>query len=185
VYTGSLAQDETKPFARLLSHLARIFSAKPCGTEVAPALETGRQFPAVEEIMSKIVWEERLSVGIQKLDQQHKELIKTINSLIEKENFDDDSEAIAEALDRMTRYADYHFKTEEQLMREHGYPDYASQEREHTEFKTKTANFCIDAIAQKQALPRELLTYLRNWVTHHILETDMKYKAYFKEKGIT
>jgi hemerythrin len=135
--------------------------------------------------MTKIQWNERLSVGVKRLDEQHKELIRTINWLIDHSEPMDQSETVAEALDRMTRYADYHFKTEEQLMRQHGYPDYASQERDHTEFKTRTANFCIDAIAEKKSLPRELLTYLRNWLADHILESDMKYKAYFKEKGIT
>jgi hemerythrin len=133
--------------------------------------------------MTKIKWNERLSVGIKKLDEQHKELIKTINALIERDN--DESEGIADALDRMTRYADYHFKTEERLMREHGYPDYVSQQSEHTEFKTRTANFCLEAMAHKKALPQELLTYLVNWLTYHILESDMKYKAYFQAKGVT
>jgi hemerythrin-like metal-binding protein len=135
--------------------------------------------------MTKIQWDERLSVGVKRLDEQHQELIRTINWLIDNSEAGDQSETVAEALDRMTRYADYHFKTEEQLMRQHGYPDYTSQEWEHTEFKTKTASFCMDAIAEKKALPRELLTYLRNWLADHILESDMKYKAYFKEKGIT
>jgi hemerythrin len=133
--------------------------------------------------MTKITWDDRLSVGIKKLDEQHKELIRAINALIENDGVDED-EAVGNALDRMSRYADYHFKTEEQLMRQHAYPDYAAQESEHTEFKAKIASFCLDAMARKKALPDQLLNYLVNWLTHHILESDMKYKSYFNEKGI-
>jgi hemerythrin len=134
--------------------------------------------------MHKIQWNDCLSVGIKKLDEQHKELIRIINSLLERENLNDHPEDIAEALDRMTKYADYHFHTEEKLMLEYGYPGHASHHSEHTAFKARTANFCIDAIAQKPALPRELLSYLATWLTNHILQSDMQYKAYFEEKGL-
>jgi hemerythrin len=29
-----------------------------------------------------------------------------------------------------------------------------------------------------------LLTYLTNWLVHHILEDDMAYRPFFKEKGV-
>jgi hemerythrin len=45
------------------------------------------------------------------LDEQHKELVKMINYLIENKDARANSEPIAEVLDRMTRYAAYHFQT--------------------------------------------------------------------------
>jgi hemerythrin-like metal-binding protein len=134
--------------------------------------------------MNKIRWDERFSVGIPKLDEQHKELAKMINYLIENRDCSADSEPIADVLDRMTRYAAYHFKTEERLMMEYHYPEYSSHEREHTKFKAKTAAFCMDAIRHEKALAVEVLTYLSNWLTSHILQSDMKYKPFFcREDG--
>ncbi len=132
-----------------------------------------------------ILWDQRFSVGVKKIDEQHQELVKIINCLVENEDATGHSEPIAEVLDRMTKYADYHFETEEALMLEYDYPAYESHRDDHTQFKMKTAEFCLDALRRKETLPDELLSYLRDWLTHHILEVDMKYKPYFYERGVS
>jgi hemerythrin len=132
-----------------------------------------------------IVWDESLSVGIKEIDKQHQELVKIINCLVENEDASGHSEPIAHVLDRMTQYAVYHFETEEALMLKYNYPEYESQRDDHTQFKMKTAKFCLDALLRKETLPDELLSYLRDWLTHHILEVDMKYKPYFLERGLS
>lgn len=131
-----------------------------------------------------VVWDESLSVGIKKIDQQHQELVKIINCLVENEDASGHSEPIAHVLDRMTQYAVYHFETEEGLMLQYDYPEYESHRDDHTQFKTKTAKFCLDALQGKETLSDELLSYLRDWLTHHILKADMKYKPYFLERGL-
>ena len=131
-----------------------------------------------------VVWDESLSVGIKKIDKQHQELVKIINCLVENEDASGHSEPIAQVLDRMTQYAVYHFETEEALMLQYNYPEYESHRDDHTQFKMKTAKFCLDALQRKETLPDELLSYLRDWLTHHILKADMKYKPYFLERGV-
>ncbi len=132
-----------------------------------------------------ITWDQSLSVGIRKIDEQHQELIKIINCLVENEDATGHSEPIAHVLDRMTQYAAYHFETEEALMLQVHYPGYESHRDDHTQFKIKTANFCLDALLRKETLPDELLMFLRDWLRHHIVETDMKYKPYFLERGLS
>jgi hemerythrin len=129
--------------------------------------------------LKKIDWGERFSVGVALLDDQHKELIRMINSMIDNRDAGPDSEPIADVLQTMTQYAAYHFGTEERLMKEYNYPQSSSHQTEHTEFKAKTARFCIDAIAHKNALAGDVLTYLSAWLTNHILKSDMRYKAFF------
>ncbi len=137
------------------------------------------------EYGSVVLWNEGFSVGIRKIDSQHQELIKIINLLVENEDASGHSETIASVLDRMTKYAHYHFETEEALMLDYNYPGYESQRDEHAEFKAKTAKFCLDALQRKETLPYEVLSYLRSWLTHHILDSDMKYKPYFTERGVS
>lgn len=132
-----------------------------------------------------ILWDDSLSVGIKKIDQQHQELVKIINSLVENEDASGHSEPIAHVLDRMTKYAAYHFETEETLMLDYGYPEAESHRSIHTQFKMKTAKFCLDAVQGKETLPDDLLVYLRDWLAHHILQEDMKYKPFFLERGLS
>jgi hemerythrin len=133
--------------------------------------------------MQKIEWNDSLSVGVRKLDEQHKELIRIINALIARDPAEH-REELTNALDRMTRYAEYHFRSEEEFMLGHGFPDYASHKREHTEFKARTAHFCVEAMANKATLPEELLLYLTDWLQNHILKSDMKYKDFLVQRGL-
>ncbi len=134
--------------------------------------------------MEKIIWNEIFSVGVRKIDEQHKELIKMINKLIETKDTNVDSEMISDILTKMTKYADYHFQAEEQYMIEYDYPDYSTHKEQHIEFKKKTVAFCMDVMAYKETIPTEILSYLKSWLTNHILNSDMKYKSFFNEKGL-
>jgi len=125
-----------------------------------------------------LVWSEKFTVGVKRLDFQHQQLFNIINDLIAYQDASPGSEPIAEVLERITQYADYHFKTEERIMKEYDFPDYESQVREHNEFRAKTAGFCADAIAGKPGLLREMLEYVQNWLTTHILESDVKLKYF-------
>jgi hemerythrin-like metal-binding protein len=131
-----------------------------------------------------IVWDQSFSVGVRKMDEQHREIIKMINYLIENSDRSADFEPVAEVLSRMTRYANYHFKAEERLMVEYGYSDEGAQEKEHTEFKKRTASFCFESMGRETTIATEVLAYLRDWWMSHILESDMKYKAFFAGKGL-
>jgi hemerythrin len=131
-----------------------------------------------------VIWDPSFSVGIRTIDRQHQELIKIMNFLVENEDANGSSEPIISVLDRMTKYAQYHFETEETLMLEYQYPDYESHRGDHIQFKMKTAEFCSDALQDKERLPDEVISYLRHWLTHHILRTDMKYKPYLVARGV-
>jgi hemerythrin len=130
-----------------------------------------------------MVWTERFSIGLKKIDHQHQQLFKIINELRAHQNAAAGSEFIAEILDRMTKYTDYHFKTEERVMMEYGYPEYASQVREHTEFKAKTARSCVDHMTGKTDISGEMLAYLENWLTNHILKSDLRFKYFLVKNG--
>jgi hemerythrin-like metal-binding protein len=130
-----------------------------------------------------IIWTEAFSVGVRKLDHQHQQLFKLVNELLENHDSPATSEPIADILERMTKYADYHFRTEERIMMEYGYPDYPLQVREHTEFKMKTAGFCLDAIAGKAGLSVAMGEYLQDWITSHILKSDLQFKKFLIDNG--
>jgi hemerythrin len=125
-----------------------------------------------------MVWSEKFSVGVKRLDFQHQQLFNLVNDLAVLLDAAPTSDAIGDILERLTQYAGYHFKTEEQIMKNYRFPEYDSQVREHTEFKARTAKFRMDAIAGKANLSVEMLAYLENWLTTHILESDVKLKYF-------
>lgn len=134
--------------------------------------------------MEPILWNESFSVGVQKIDGQHKKLIGMINRLIEEQKQLTEQSTIAELLTEMTDYAREHFRTEEYLMAEYGYEAKDVHARLHGEFVEKTQEF-ITTDAGPNYLSRALLEYLKTWLVSHILNEDMKYRAFFAAKGVS
>jgi hemerythrin len=135
--------------------------------------------------MELLRWDETLSVGVSQLDAQHKRMIDMINSLLGSSDEPHSLlETAGEILARMTEYAEEHFDTEESLMAKHGYPGLAQHKEEHIAFRRKTADFCFSAMQDPDAIGSEILPYLREWWTQHILVTDMKYREFFRQRGV-
>ena len=135
--------------------------------------------------MEKVEWSEKFSVGVKELDQQHQQLIKLLNILIStRGTINTHSETVSDTLMAMTRYAQAHFKTEERLMETYGYPGLEEQKKQHRDFRKSTVDFSTAAYYGIDQVPEALLEYLVNWWVHHILEDDMAYRAFFKDKGV-
>jgi hemerythrin len=130
-------------------------------------------------------WTENFSVGVRELDQQHQQLFKLVNRLISATGtISTHSETISDILGEMTRYAQTHFTTEERLMEVYGYPGLEEQKKQHRDFRKKTVNFSTATTLGVEQIPEALLKYLNNWLVHHILEDDMAYRSFFREKGV-
>jgi len=135
--------------------------------------------------MEKVEWSEKFSVGVKELDQQHQQLIKLLNILTStRGTINPHSETVSDTLMAMTRYAQAHFKTEERLMETYGYPGLEEQKKQHRDFRKSTVDFSTAAYYGIDQVPEALLEYLVNWWVHHILEDDMAYRAFFKDKGV-
>ena len=132
--------------------------------------------------MEKISWKEEYSVGIGKIDRQHRHLFEIINKLIDRSGSCGDLKLVSETLTEMLNYAKEHFTTEEELMQEYGYPEIESHKEQHIYFFKTTAELSINALNNQSMVSREIVEFLKLWLTLHILKCDMKYKEFFKAK---
>ncbi len=135
--------------------------------------------------MEPIVWTEQFSVGISEMDKQHKKLVAMINTLIDNPRATTNSMTVSDLLTKMIKYAQEHFQDEEALMSEYGYPFKDQQSEQHRSFVKKTVDFCTAVEVGVDTVPQAMLEYLKNWLVHHILEQDMKYKTFFLERGVS
>jgi len=119
--------------------------------------------------MQKIAWTEEFSVGVPVIDEQHKRLIGMLISIV------DASGGIFNIIMQMYAYADEHFQSEEAMMRRHGYAGLEQHIRAHRDFSEKATSFADRDYSQGVAR-EELFSYLRKWLTKHILKVDMAYK---------
>jgi hemerythrin len=132
--------------------------------------------------MEKVCWKDEYSVGVEKIDRQHRHLFEIINKLIDRSGSSSDSKLVSETLTEMLNYAKEHFTTEEELMQEYGYPEIESHKEQHIYFFKATAELSINALNKQSMVSREIVEFLKLWLTLHILKCDMKYKEFFKVK---
>lgn len=132
-----------------------------------------------------IEWiEEKFSIGISAIDDQHKELFHITNQLhdiIDSENYQ--KEAI-KVLKRLYAYTSYHFTSEEALLKEYNYPEFSSHISIHRDFKEKIKESLEGVRAKMNYNLAPLQDYLVEWILKHIQGEDVKYSTYFKEAGI-
>jgi hemerythrin len=130
-----------------------------------------------------IEWSESLSVGIEELDDQHKNLVEMVNRMHEAIHERHGSEAVQSILAELANYTVIHFAVEEALMRLLDYPDYEEHFAIHKELVDQVLYLQAKVASGKTAVSFELLHFLKTWLTKHILQEDMAYSEFFINAG--
>jgi hemerythrin len=92
--------------------------------------------------------------------------------------------ALAKILDRLVQYTTVHFAHEERLMSLHRYPDMAAHMAEHRALTKQVLDFQKNFESGKALVTVQVLNFLKNWLKHHIAESDQRYVPFFKERAI-
>ena len=132
--------------------------------------------------MSYLKWSDKYSLNVAEIDEQHKKLVSLVNEMYDAMQAGKGRDMIGTVIAEFVDYTDYHFKTEERLLRQNGYPDYDEHKEMHDNLSRKAHSI-------KEAFDRgntptaiEVMLLLTNWLNTHILEEDRKYKPYAESK---
>ena len=129
-----------------------------------------------------IPWQPAMSMGIEALDEEHRLLIGMINSLHEQWASGDAREKARETLMEMRRYAFNHFQHEEGMMLADGYPRLEEHQAQHEGFRVRLRHF-EELAHQGKESPSDVLTFLSDWLTNHILASDRDYARFVRSKA--
>ncbi len=138
----------------------------------------------LEDISDLMPWGDRLKIGITSVDDQHKELVAMVNELHKAMKVRMGAREAGQILERLADYTVYHFKFEEDLFEEHGYPEQDAHKKIHKDLVAKVVEFKQEFEEGKAALSMELMEFLTDWLRDHIMKTDTDYVPFFKEKGV-
>ena len=157
--------------------------------------QSGKQFdPLIIEAFLRVMeyrqgidmiqWTEALSVKVQHMDSDHRVLIGLINQLASAEKIG--NRRVAESvLDELLNYTIDHFKREEQFLHGIGYPisNLAAHKLQHASFTETIQDIRWQYLhGFRLRINQEVLLFLRDWLSKHILVEDMKY-AHFQIKN--
>jgi hemerythrin len=134
--------------------------------------------------MAFMPWSSTLELGIAKIDEQHRWLVDRINAMHDEIGKSaPDHGVIGDILESLVDYTMNHFIVEEEMFKRHGYPQIGQHLDEHNGFTGKIIQL-LDAYQDGTAnVGNEMMTLLKDWLTHHILVVDKSYVPFLKSKG--
>ncbi|MDR0582746.1 MAG: bacteriohemerythrin [Treponema sp.] len=136
-----------------------------------------------------VEWDDRYSVGIQLIDDQHKKLIDLTNTLY-KGCLEGDQTAgsnFMEAIHGTVAYVKYHFSAEEKMLENIKYPGIMEHKREHESFVKKILEEVESFQNGKKFVPNVFVRFLKDWILTHIAVEDKQYAKYIhdlKKQGL-
>ncbi len=131
-----------------------------------------------------IKWDDKYSVGISTIDDEHKEFFAIINKVFVIKEHNDNPEEVREILYEMIKYALKHFATEETYMKKFNFPEFQLHRNEHLDFTDKTFANLNKVIMGDYLIANKILEYQKWWLVNHIQGTDRKYIECFNKNGL-
>lgn len=132
--------------------------------------------------MALMTWSETYDVNIDEVNDQHQEIFRLVNAL--HDSLSEDRAVIADKLNALVVYVVEHFATEEKLMQENEFPNYAEHKAAHDDLVSKVADIQGKFNAGEVEITEEITAFVRDWLYQHIPNTDKKYSPYLNEKGV-
>jgi hemerythrin len=120
-------------------------------------------------------WNQNFSVGVECFDDQHKRLFSLLNQLHDGMHYGHREAILHTVLLELTTYIEEHFGAEEAAMAFHGYSGIAAHRAEHDKLRAEVQSFLRKCEAGELTLNVEIVNFVLEWLTVHIMKTDKEY----------
>jgi len=139
----------------------------------------------MEEDEQMLSWVKDFEIGVEEIDQDHKEIILEFEKLYQlmKEGLGHDY--YHDLIAYLIKYVNWHFDHEEKLQESISYPYIDEHKKIHEEFKNSILTIAKEH-ENKVITNADLIKiniFLKNWLIHHILIEDRKIADYIKEEN--
>jgi hemerythrin len=133
---------------------------------------------------SILEWDEKYSVGVSEIDEQHKKMFAVINNLIETASGKFEKEQLTAIINSLLEYKKFHFETEEKYFKQFNFEGAEEHITEHHKFAEKLASIQEEYGNDLIMLTFELIDFIEDWLIGHLMVMDQKYIACFKKNGL-
>ena len=126
-----------------------------------------------------IEWQKKYQIGNQSIDSEHEQLFRLANQVLGLERTEDVIDQIKPILYDLYDYMQYHFKREEALMRQIGFPGLDEHQDQHQKIIT-ALNQILKSSQNYDELIDRLSDLMAKWLLRHIIKEDFKLKQLLK-----
>ncbi|MDE7321671.1 MAG: bacteriohemerythrin [Lachnospiraceae bacterium] len=124
------------------------------------------------------LWKDEYKVGIDKVDEQHRQLFEKIEHLLEIAKSGDrksNRQECMDTIDFLVEYTKFHFDTEEELQREKKYVSYDQHIKIHEDFKNTVQSY--KELLGNDFSAKNLKSFIGTmlaWLVNHVCVCDRK-----------
>lgn len=124
----------------------------------------------------RLTWSPSFSIGHEEIDRQHIKLFGYFDEFLTASSQGAAKQALVELHSRLDAYTKAHFRDEEKLMRDSGYPELDQHRRQHQGFQKRMAELRQEILEQGPTLMVLVQTNktLVDWLIHHVQTQDQK-----------
>jgi len=126
---------------------------------------------------------ENLGVGVEELDRQHRILLDLTHEMVRAAEGHREGTVVEALFSGMLAYAAEHFRTEEEMMRQAGFPDLEKHQAHHGVLLTKARDF-HERFRQGNVDAAGFGLFFVGWVVLHIRNEDRQYTDCLHSAGI-
>ena len=135
--------------------------------------------------MSFMEWSDEYSVGLEKMDAQHRQFFAFINTMHQAFTEGRGEEELKQILEELSDYAAFHFQSEEKLLSDINYPLKLNHRDEHETFSKRIHEFSSKYASGNFAITLPLMDFMKKWLCGHILGSDKKYGRHILDSNMT
>jgi hemerythrin-like metal-binding protein len=118
-----------------------------------------------------ILWDDELSTGHARIDEQHRILVSIFNGLFTAIAEGRGQEEVGRALSSLTLYVVAHFHMEESLMAERGFPGEEAHIQAHVVMRGQVEHL-VETFQAGTLEPQDVMDLLMFWVVTHVKTLD-------------
>lgn len=126
-------------------------------------------------------WNQDFHLGVDEIDTQHEQLVALLNRLHDAIHARRGSAAVQTTLGELVAYTAEHFRDEEKLMTDAGYPAYEAHQKIHIDLVDQVVELQEKLATGQASVTFELMHFLRVWLARHICETDRAFANWLLE----
>ena len=123
-----------------------------------------------------IVWKPEYDLGIPIIDEQHRGIVTTINSLFYAMQNKHGENVLKPVIIMVTEYTRIHFEIEENFLRKCGFTDFEKHNEWHNELRYALSNVGKESLWEHD--PQKFLEFLKDWWIDHICKKDRIFRDY-------
>ena len=130
-------------------------------------------------------WNDKLSVGVCILDDDHRHLVEMVNKLFDGMRAGHAKAVLGPILDDLVEYTKVHFAHEEEFFAKTQYPDASTHKAEHDKLTRQVLDIQTRCKAGALGiLSLEVMEFLKTWLVNHIQVEDKHYTHHLNTHGI-